>query len=249
VLAVLMFHDVVFGGDKYANDPAVLRAHLQYVRDNHPVVLPGDSLKSGQLNVCLTFDDGHASFYCTVYPMLQALDLRAVTGVSTDFIMERTDLLPEQRLSISSRQGQTDHRKNACFCTWRELREMQDSGLVQVACHSAGHEDLTGPDVDLDREVRGAGQIIADHLGLFPNTFIFPFGRVNRRVLRFTARHYPYRMRIGEALNSGWDNRGWTNPSGLLYRLQGDGLRDEQGPLRDFWKPRIRYYWNTLRFR
>jgi len=204
VLAVLMFHDVVSSGGKYANDPAVLRAHLQYVRDNYPVVLPGDSLKSGQLNVCLTFDDGHASFYYTVYPMLQALDLRAVTGVSTDFIMERTDLLPEQRLSISSRQGQTDHRKNACFCTWRELREMQDSGLVQVACHC---------------------------------------------VLRFTARHYPYRMRIGEALNSGWDNRGWTNPSGLLYRLQGDGLRDEQGPLRDFWKPRIRYYWNTLRFR
>lgn len=246
MLAVLMFHDVVSGGGKYANDPAVLRAHLQYVRDNHPVVLPGDPLEPGKLSVCLTFDDGHAGFYCTVYPMLQALGLRAMAGVSTDFIVERTELLPEQRLSTSSRQGQTqaDHRKKACFCTWRELREMWDSGLVQVACHSAGHEDLTGPGVDLDREVRGAGQTIADHLGLFPNTFVFPLGRVNRRALRFTARHYPYRMRIGEALN-----RGWNNPCGLLYRLLGDGLRDERGPLRDFWKPRIRYYWNTMRFR
>ncbi len=246
MLAVLMFHDVVRGGGKYANDPDLLRAHFAYLRDHCPVVLPGEPLDSGRLNVCLTFDDGHASFYHTVHPMLQDLGLKAVVSISTDFIVERTERGCEQRLATSSQQGQksANPRKKACFCTWTELREMLAGGLVQVAGHGAGHADLTRPDVDLDREILGCGQIIADRLGRFPSSFVFPLGRVNSRVKQHAARHYPHLMRIGQALN-----RGWRNPGGILYRLQGDGLRDETGPLRSLWRPRVKYYWNTLRLR
>lgn len=241
-----MYHDAVAGGGKYANDPDMLRAHLAYVRERHPVVLPGDPLISGRLNVCLTFDDGHASFYHTVHPMLQDLGLKAVVGICPDFILERAESALERRLALSSQQGRelADNDHSACFCTWEELREMLAGGLVQAACHSAGHADLTGPGVDLDREVLGGGQRIAERLGRFPNTFVFPLGRVNAGVKRYAARHYPHLMRIGQALN-----RGWRNPGGILYRLQGDRLRDEAGPLRCLWRPRVKYYWNTLRRR
>ncbi|SMP41183.1 Polysaccharide deacetylase [Desulfonatronum zhilinae] len=243
MLAVLMYHDVVPGGGKYANDPDLLRAHLEYVRANHPVVLPGEPLQPGKLNVCLTFDDAHVGFFHFAYPLLRELGLRAVVGVSTDVIREETTAPIHDRLRVSSQAGRNGN--TACFCTWRELREMQDSGTALAACHSAGHQDLTGPGVDLDREIRSAGQIIADHLGRFPNTYVYPSGLVNRRIDRLTARHYPYRMRIGAALNHGWRNPG----GGPLYRLQGDGLHDERGPLGALWKPRLRFYWNVLRGR
>ncbi|SDB11777.1 Polysaccharide deacetylase [Desulfonatronum thiosulfatophilum] len=241
-----MYHDVVHGGGKYANDPEVLRAHLEYVRRNHPVVLPGDPLTSGELSACLTFDDAHVGFFHFVYPMLREMGLRAMVAVSTNFILEDTAVPMEQRLGTSSRNGRegAHFQDTACFCTWKELREMQAGGVVEVACHSAGHVDLTRSGIDLEREIHGAGRKIAEHLETFPQTFVFPLGRVNPSVARVTKRFYPYCMRIGGALN-----RGWRNPGGLIYRLQGDGLQDERGPLRDLWKPRLRYYWNTLRLR
>lgn len=241
-----MYHDVVPGGGKYANDPEVMRAHLEYVRRNHPVVLPGDPLPKSGLSVCLTFDDAHAGFYHFVYPMLRETGLKAVVAVSTDFILEDTAVPMEQRLQTSSRNGREgkNYQDTACFCTWKELREMCASGGVEVACHSAGHMDLTRPGLDLEREIHGAGKIIAAHIGAFPRTFVFPLGRVNQSVAGTSRRLYPYRMRIGGALN-----RGWSNPGGLLYRLQGDNLQDDMGPLRSLWKPKLRYYWNTLRLR
>lgn len=243
MLAILMYHDVVPGGGKYANDPALLRAHLAYIRDNHPVVLPGEPLQPGKLSVCLTFDDAHVGFFHFAFPLLRELGLKAVVGVSTDVIRDETAIAMPDRLSVSSQAGRRGNPTG--FCTWRELREMQDSETVQTACHSAGHQDLTAPGVDLDREIQGAGQTIAVHLGRFPNTYVYPSGLVNRRIDRLTARHYPYRLRIGAALNHGWRNPG----GGPLYRLQGDRLRDERGPLRALWKPRLRYYWNVLRGR
>lgn len=245
MLAVLMYHDVTPDNGKYANHPDRLHAHLEHIRARYPVVLPGDPLPRG-LSVCLTFDDAHAGFFHFVYPLLQAMKLRAVVGVSTDFILDDTSVPMRQRIRTSSQAARSGAglQDRACFCTWKELREMHDSGLIQVACHSAGHVDLTRPGIDLEREIPGAGRIIADQLGVFPKTFVFPLGRVNPAVMGTTSRFYPYRMRIGAALN-----RDWHNPGGLLYRLQGDGLQDEQGPLRSLWKPRLRYYWNTLRSR
>ncbi len=243
MLAVLMYHDVVPGGGKYANDPARLRAHLEYVRANHPVVLPGEPLPPDKLSVCLTFDDAHVGFFHFVYPMLRELGLRALVSVSTDVIREEISVPMQARLGVSSQAGRNGNP--ACFCTWQELREMQDSGTAQVACHSSRHQDLTGPGVDLDREIQGAGQTITDHLGRFPNTYVYPSGLVNRRIDRLAARHYPFRMRIGAALNHDWRNPG----GGPIYRLQGDRLHDERGPLRALWKPRLRYYWNVLRGR
>lgn len=243
VLAVVMYHDVVPGGGKYANDPRLLHAHLRYVRDNHPVVLPGEPLQPNKLSICLTFDDAHVGFYHFVYPILREMGLRALVSVSTDVIRDSVVVPMPDRLNVSSQVGRKGN--TACFCSWQELREMQDSGAAQIACHSAGHRDLTDPDVDLVREIHGAGQIIADHLGRFPNTYVYPSGLVNRRIDRLTARHYPYRMRIGAALNRGWRNPG----GGPLYRLQGDALRNERGPLQATWKSRLRYYWNILRGR
>ena len=244
MLAVLMYHDVTPGGGKYANDPAMLQAHLEYLREHHPVILPGDALVPGKLNVCLTFDDAHVSFYHAVYPLLTQLGLKAVIGVSTDFVLERTDVPLARRLETSSQAGHagTTGLNRACFCTWEELREMHGSGMVHVACHSASHQDLTGPGADLDREIRGAGQCIAEHLGRFPVTFVFPLGRVNRRVNRIAAERYPYRMRIGAALN-----KGWTNRDGILCRLQCDNLQTPQGPLAALWRPRLKYFLNVLR--
>jgi biofilm PGA synthesis lipoprotein PgaB len=77
--------------------------------------------------VLLTFDDGLRSAYTNVFPLLKAYKypaVMAVVGAWTD--------LPED--------GKVDNGAHPLtredFATWDELREMQASGLVEIASHT-----------------------------------------------------------------------------------------------------------------
>lgn len=86
--------------------------------------------------VLLTFDDGYRSFYDIVYPLLKLYNYPAVTAVvgswldvpAGDEVPYGDDLLPRSH-----------------FMTWDQLREMDASGLVEVASHTyALHYGLVG---------------------------------------------------------------------------------------------------------
>ncbi len=75
--------------------------------------------------VLLTFDDGYRSVYTRVFPLLKLFGYPALIAVvgnwlASDNTVAYGDLmLPRDR-----------------FVTWAEVREMQESGLVEVALHS-----------------------------------------------------------------------------------------------------------------
>jgi len=71
--------------------------------------------------VLLTFDDAYESFYRFVYPALRLYNIPAVLSVVTSWIDN-----PE-----------TSSYKTKRFMSWRQIREVADSGLVTVASHSA----------------------------------------------------------------------------------------------------------------
>jgi biofilm PGA synthesis lipoprotein PgaB len=71
--------------------------------------------------VLLTFDDAYVSFYRFVYPILRLYDIPAVLSVVTSWIDN-----PES----SAYKGKS-------FMSWRQLRELSDSGLITIASHSS----------------------------------------------------------------------------------------------------------------
>lgn len=84
--------------------------------------------------VLLTFDDGYRSTYTRVFPLLKLFNAPAVVAVVGSWL--------EARDSVDF-----DGRKlpRSDFLAWSEIREMQDSGLVEVASHShALHRGITG---------------------------------------------------------------------------------------------------------
>ncbi len=78
--------------------------------------------------VLLTFDDGLASLYTHVFPLLQAYGFPAVAAITTGW------------LETVSAGGRIDYEGTARaaegFVTWAQLREMADSGLVALASHT-----------------------------------------------------------------------------------------------------------------
>ncbi|MGO4780418.1 polysaccharide deacetylase family protein, partial [Lysobacter sp. 2RAB21] len=77
--------------------------------------------------VLLTFDDGLRSIYTHVFPLLRAYRYPALMAVVTGWV----DLPREQQVDYGPRMFTHDD-----FVTWDQLREMQASGLIEIASHS-----------------------------------------------------------------------------------------------------------------
>lgn len=219
MMLAFLYHRV--GDGKYANPPEMLERHFALLSERYKIVLPGEKLDRFSLNVCLTFDDATYDFYHYAYPLLKRLGLRALLAVPSAYILEETSAPPALRLSIpySSAMKGDYYRTHAPFCTWAELREMQESGYVSIASHSMSHQHLLTPGLDLEREIRGSKVLLEEKLGREINTFVYPLGKFNGEIQKRVKKHYEFAMRIGTA----W-NRSWQNSSGVIYRVISDNL-------------------------
>jgi biofilm PGA synthesis lipoprotein PgaB len=135
----LAYHDVrddVNGGadaDRYAVSTAQLAAHFRWLRREGYAVVSVDDLVAARQGaqplppkaVLLSFDDGLRSTYTHVWPLLKLFGYPAVISVVTSWIDTQEPV-------------RYDHREfgAAEFVSWAQLREMRDSGLVEIASHS-----------------------------------------------------------------------------------------------------------------
>ena len=238
MLLVLMYHRI--------SKPDIFYSHLKWLAQNYPVVLPGDALFSNKISICLSFDDAYYDFYHFVFPVLTQLNIRAIVGVPVKYIIEKTSLDSSIRLSVPYDEAMADNAYLAKvpFCTWKELKEMAESGLVKIASHSYSHVNLTDEKADLTNEIAASKEIIESRLSHRVDTFIYPYGKTNKKVHSFASNHYKYIMRIGSALN-----KNWHNSEGMIYRVNADEIISSRNPLNSlyYFKLYLKYISNTLR--
>lgn len=133
----LTFHDVrddvLKQGDKdlYAISTQNLVQYFEWLKQSkwHPVTLKEimHAKKTGQAlpenSVVISFDDGALSSYTHVYPLLKQYKIPAVFAIVTSWTNGNTQAAYEA-------YGQGN------LMTWAQMREMQQSGLVEFASHS-----------------------------------------------------------------------------------------------------------------
>ncbi|WP_251979109.1 poly-beta-1,6-N-acetyl-D-glucosamine N-deacetylase PgaB [Salinicola avicenniae] len=239
----LGFHDVrddtqpAVDRDPYVVSTQRLAALFDWLAANdwHPISL--DDVKAARDGgaslphnaVLLSFDDGLASFYSRVFPLLQAFDYPALFAVETGWIetVGRGDTIaaddtdpvaaqPEEGAIVRSDSASAPtnevryngrERGQAGFVDWAQVREMQGSGLVEVASHTDDlhHGLLANPqgnvepaalvreydgvsgryesDADYRQRVRDdlkrSAEIIEHHTGIRPRTLVWPYGATN----------------------------------------------------------------------
>jgi peptidoglycan/xylan/chitin deacetylase (PgdA/CDA1 family) len=209
-----MYHHV--NSDRCSNDLDIFEKHLEYISRNFDTVFAGEKLESK--SVCLTFDDAYADFYYLIFPLLKKYNLKAVLGVPTKYILDDTALTMDERLDFEHNDLFLNYEK-ATFCTFKELKEMIDSGLVQVASHSHTHTNLL-EDVNLDEELNLSKKILEERLDIIVDSFIFPFGKYDDKIATQTLKSYKYAFRIGNAIHKNFDGI-----KGINYRVDGDNLQ------------------------
>lgn len=140
-LLVLSYHDIrddvepSGDPDAYATSTYNFAAQLDWLGAHGYTPVDLDAIIAAQRGgpplppkaVLLTFDDGLRSHYTHAYPLLKAYGYPAVMAVVTDWV----DLSPQRTVDYGPRTFGRDD-----FLTWAQLREMQASGLVEVASHS-----------------------------------------------------------------------------------------------------------------
>lgn len=145
---IIAYHDVrddvvgEYDSDPYAVSTDHLLAHFRWLRRSGFTPVSVDAILDAEAGrtplpekaVLLTFDDGLRSFYTRVFPLLKLFEYPAVVSVVSSWI--------EMDGNVDYGGGTRDRND---FLTWDQLRELQDSGLVDIATHThALHQGIPG---------------------------------------------------------------------------------------------------------
>ena len=228
---VLCYHDIrdnlrttmATSPESTAIDTRELIRHFSWLQKNdfHPVSLQQiiDARAGGVAlpprAVLLTFDDGYQSTYTKVFPLLKQFHYPAMIALVGDW-MDTTG------------QPNTHVAPGTNFLTWDQVRDMQKSGLVEVASHSYGlHQGiLANPQGNLlpaatshrysptekkyESDAAYAERLKADlvrnvdlierQTGQRPRAMVWPYGAYNQLVTEWAA---SVGMRITFTLDGG----------------------------------------------
>ncbi|MCA9608122.1 MAG: polysaccharide deacetylase family protein [Myxococcales bacterium] len=109
---------------------------------------------------CLvTIDDGCVSTLTEALPILRRWGVPAVAFVSSNLVGLDAKRLPER------------------YLRWEELREVADSGFIEIGSHAHSHVSLgaLAPD-EAAEEARKSKALLEEHLGREVRSFAYPFG-------------------------------------------------------------------------
>lgn len=244
MLAIYLFHYARADGGPWSTDPERLGQHLRTLADLGETVLSGATPTSGKRAICLSFDDASYCFYHYIYPILKQQSLKAILAVPTSFILDHCDQSAEDRLAAKPEELlNAPAVPHPAFCSWQELCEMQQSGLVEIASHACTHPNLNHSGSQLTYECQHSAKVIEEKTGTAPRTLVLPFGRGNRQVVRTAHQTYRYVLRIGNAWNHGWQDK---SP---LYRIPADQCSTNTLPTPGNMSGWVNHYWNRLRGR
>jgi biofilm PGA synthesis lipoprotein PgaB len=214
----LTYHDVRdrvaknFDPDQYAVSAENLTAHFGWLRSQGYTVVGVDDILTARNSrrplpdkaVLLTFDDGFRSVYTHVFPLLKIFRYKAVVSLVTEWI--ETDITIDYDGRMLTRDD---------FLTWAQIREMQASGLIEIASHSDNlhrgipanpqgntqpaataryyqdgqYEDDSAYRHRIESDLALSAERILQHTNIPPRVITWPFGAWNEPIRSIAARH------------------------------------------------------------
>ena len=161
-----------------AVSPIDFEKQLKYISENGYQTIFFDDLENlGKYTkpIILTFDDGFIDFYKEAFPLLKKYNQKATLFVVVGYI--------------------------SCdpYCTVEQLKEMEESGLVDVQVHTQSHKNLTTLNKeDLEKEVVGSKEILEGYLNKNVTSLCYPYGAYNSTVSNLVSKNYLYAITMDE---------------------------------------------------
>lgn len=183
---VLLYHDITLGEPgPMAVSREQFALQMAYLARNRYRVITLDQLLDflqfkGSVPdraVVITFDDGWASTYRIAYPILRRHGFKASLFVYSG-------LIGNSRKALA----------------WSQLRELAESGVFDIECHTQSHESLLRGDGEalrdyvarIERELEAPRRELARRVGAYCRFLAYPYGKTNHLVVAL-AREHGYR--------------------------------------------------------
>jgi peptidoglycan/xylan/chitin deacetylase (PgdA/CDA1 family) len=176
-------------------------------------------------SVVLTFDDGFWDNYEFAFPVLKRYGIKATIFIVTGWISEgkASDLtrkiITHHEANQLTAQGQGKH----IAMTWEEVKELQDSGLIEIESHTHSHnKELYQNGPALQEDLKRSRQAIFDHLQKESSCLCWPGGRYNQASI-LAAREAGFKALCTT-------KRGLNQPGGDLLQLKRVTVKDSGFP-------------------
>ncbi len=229
----LCYHNVV---DKITDEKLMnittdqLISHFKWLKENGYTVISIDDILRAkrdekvlpEKSVLLTFDDGYGSFYTRIYPLLKLYNYPAVYGL----VGKWQDTPMNQNFLYG-----TVSKSRKILLTWEQIREMIDSGLVEIGSHSfnahygilanyQGNSKAFYTALAYDKKTQQyeteeayikrveddivrSSDIIFKHTGKRPRVMLWPYGAYNSIVKQLAKKHgMPISMTLDNGINT-----------------------------------------------
>lgn len=184
---IIMYHSVLKSAKnqtKYIVTPTQLENDLIWLKNNGYTTVSISDLINYVYNnmslpekpVVITFDDGYYNNLTYLYPLLKKHNMKAsisVVGIYSEEFSKTLDLNPSY-----------------AHLTWDNIKQMQESGLVEILNHSYNmHSNSTrkGSSIMKDEDentykalftadVMKTQELLSNNCGITPNVYTYPFG-------------------------------------------------------------------------
>ncbi len=206
-----------------------LISHFKWLKQNdyHPISID-DILqaKEGKKDlpknaVLLTFDDGYKSFYTRIFPLLKIYNFPAVFGLVSNW----QEISMDQTFDYGGKL-----RPREMLLSWDEVKEMVDSGLVEITSHSydahkgvpsnpqgnraafyttliydtnaTKYESEAQYTKRVSEDLRWSTDVLNRHLGIRPRAIVWPYGAYNQLTTDVAAKYgMPIALTLDEGVN------------------------------------------------
>lgn len=181
--SIPMYHSVSSKNDRFSTvSPEAFEKQLRYLADNDfKVVFVSEIVERLKNNqsiaglVSLTFDDGREDFYHNAFPLLKKYRLKASLFVITRYIGDKYVGPKGQSYQVVSES---------------EIKEMTDSGLVEIMPHTESHPKLNKLECpEAVREIEGSLATVKNISRSSPAVLSYPYGRYTEELVDYINYH------------------------------------------------------------
>lgn len=180
VVPIFMYHFVT---DEKIDAPDIenymtttkLEEQLKYIVDNkyEPVYISEfGKLYTYTKPVAITIDDGFL-FYNTTFKLLKKYNVKATLSIITDYI------------------------NTPRYLTTDQIKEIRDSGIVDIQSHTLSHRKLATLSVEeMQKEIINSDTFLKDNYNIDPTVLCYPIGSYNKKTIEIAKASYDYGLKM-----------------------------------------------------
>ena len=190
-IPIVMYHSILREPKKFGDyivTPQQLESDLKYLKEKgyttvtmaEVIAYVKEGAELPEKPVVLTFDDGYYNNYVYAYPLLRKYGMKGVLSIVGDYTDKDTEL--------------QENNANYSYVTWEQVREMSESGVIEIQNHTYRIHNLQGDRTGCHRkkgesedayrqallsDIVPLQEKIKEYTGKTPDTFTYPFGSVS----------------------------------------------------------------------